>query len=260
MKLGRYIPLFVIATLAVGCAQAVPMRAGTDAVNASYLERPELRGSLFAADQQIVSDEVIEKILSSKVVPPPDARIIVLRFGQIFDWSWWSAEFARLDQTMVNRFLGTIRSSPRVASAEYLPSMLMPEKPTVPYLRQAAARCQADLVLIYRAAARTYEKQRLFASNEVKACCQVEAVLLDTRTCIVVFTTVAVQDFTATKTKDDFDYNETVRRAELEALGKALDAVAADVVTYFNGLEATPVADAPAAQPTGAEAGDAAAR
>ena len=61
----------------------------------------------------------------------------------------------------------------------------------------------------------------------------VEALLLDTRTGIVPFTTTAREEYTTTKGKDDLSIDETYKKAELTALRKALDAIGDDVAAFL---------------------------
>lgn len=129
-----------------------------------------------------------------------------------------------------------LKESQAVYDASYLPTLLIPEKKTVGYLREAAARYQADLLLIYKASFRTYEKFRLFSPHITKAYCSLEAVLLDTRTGIVPFTILVSRTYTAEKNKSDMNFYETIRKAELSTLKSALDEVGVEVVKFMSGL------------------------
>ncbi len=116
---------------------------------------------------------------------------------------------------------------------EPVPSLLTPEKQTVPYLREAAARYQADLLLVFRAYANAYQKERFLRPDQIRSYCMVEALLLDTRTGIVPFTATAREEYTTTKGKDDLSIGETHKKAELTALRKALDAIGDDVAAFL---------------------------
>lgn len=203
-----------------------------------YQARLELQESLFPGDQAVLSNEAIEQILSTRVVLPDKGRIAILRYGDRTGRRWWSDEVARLDRETAENLVARLRSSPRIADAALLPSLLTPREQSVPHLRAAAARYQADLLLIYRAASDRYEKQRLLGSDETRAYCTVEAVLLDTRTGIIPFTSVVVQDYTAKKSGEDLDLAETARKAELKALGQALDRVAGELVEFLSNQQA----------------------
>lgn len=152
-------------------------------------------------------------------------------------YHWWSEDLARLDQDNTARFVGKLATARRVARASAIPTLLLPKRITVPLVREAAARCQADLVVLYQAASRTYEKQKFLSPNLTKAYCVVEAVVLDTRTGIVPFATAATETYTATKNREDVNFSETIWKAETAALGEALDKIAGEIVAF---LDATP--------------------
>jgi hypothetical protein len=118
-----------------------------------------------------------------------------------------------------------------------LPSFLLPEKRTVGLLREAAARYQADLLLIYRTSCRTYDKYRFVRTDQTKAVCSVEAALLDTRTGIVPFTSEASRDVAATKSAEDMTLEETIRKTEMAAISDALADIAVRVTSF---LETSP--------------------
>ena len=249
--MNKLCPALIALPLLAGCTSAAsPARfMASDA----YKSRQEITRSLFPSDQAVLNNEAIEKILSSKISLPPDGRIAVLDFGQRGAWHWWSTDLARLGTEAVRRLLDRLRSCDHVADASVLPSLLMPERRTVPYLREAAARYQADLLLVYRTASHTYRKDRFLAPDQVRAYCLVEAVLLDTRTGIVPFTTVATQRYTAEKSKKDFDTYETERKAELQALRDALENVGRDVAAFLDAAVDEEPAQRPVKQETAAE-------
>ena len=59
------------------------------------------------------------------------------------------------------------------------------------FLREAAARYQADLLLLFRSSCRTFERYRLFEQDQARAFCAVESVMLDVRTGLVPFVATA---------------------------------------------------------------------
>jgi hypothetical protein len=109
----------------------------------------------------------------------------------------------------------------------------------VPYLREAAARFQADLLFIFRPDCQTFRRSRFLAADEVRAACTVEAVLLDIRTGIVPFSYVATKEFVARKTGDDASFQETIVQAELQAITDGLEVIANRVVAFLNGVPVT---------------------
>lgn len=127
-----------------------------------------------------------------------------------------------------------LRSSPHIRDAATLPTFLLPEKPTVGHLREAAARTQVDLVLIYRTDCQAYQRSRLFAASQARAFCSAESALLDVRSGVVPFTSRALRDFTVEQQSSDAGFPETVRKAEAQAFIAALEENALAVVAFLN--------------------------
>jgi hypothetical protein len=197
------------------------------------LENDKAFTSLFEDDQAVLSNEDLARILDARVSVPDQARVAVLEFGADRGEDWWSAELADIREQGIRRLLEKVESSERVASAAALPAMLAPRVRSVPQLRLAAARFQADEILLYQDRIRTYHRSRLWASDEVKASCIVEAVLLDVRSGLVLFSTTASRDFSARETRDDFGFSETLSRARAAALSAALDQVGDELLGFL---------------------------
>ena len=118
-----------------------------------------------------------------------------------------------------------------------MPTLLIPERRTIPYLREAAARFQADLLLIYDTRVRTFQRDRLIGTDEVRAEAVVESVLLDVRTGIVIHTAQTAEGISAKKAPRDLNFSQTVAKAETEATGKALVKLADAVETFVRTAE-----------------------
>ncbi|MBA3273517.1 MAG: hypothetical protein H0T11_06545 [Chthoniobacterales bacterium] len=234
--------IVVIALLALlllgGCtAQAV----GTGAsVPASYAPRAEvlLQDSLFKEDTAVISNEDMARVLDSEIQLPERGKLAVVRFGSMPYWWGWSEDFVRMNQEIDKSFLDRLATSSRVKQVAYLPSLVTPKQMSLPYLRQAAGRFQAHLLLIYRTTNRSYQRSKVFAADETKAYCTVEAVLLDTRTGIVPFSTVISQEYSAKQGDKDTNFSETIAKANQQAIGKAWMTLADEAVNYLNGLPA----------------------
>jgi hypothetical protein len=223
----------VLFLTACGMVSTQP-RPGSYAVEQPVLQNPENQGSLLTGDNAVISDAEIQKILSYKVAFPVQMRIAILPLGQQQSW-WtrWSADLTQLSDQIEQQFITVLRASPAIYDASYLPSFLVPEKRSVPYLREAAARYQADILFIYRPTCTSYEKYRLLSADETKAYCTVEAAVLDTRSGIVPFTSVATETFSAQKEKEDLDFSETLYKAQMKATGDALAHIAKDLVKFI---------------------------
>lgn len=193
--------------------------------------------SLFSETNEALIDKDIERILQHKLALPMESRIAILRLSSQRNWNSYSRDFNQLTQSIATGFIDQIKRSPRVYDVSFLPAMLVPQKRTIPYLREAAARYQADLLLAYRSNCYTFEKYKFIDPNETKAYCSVEVVLLDVRTGIVPFTTISSNEFSTRKSNMDTNFSETIKKAELQAISKSLTESARQLVSFVAEVE-----------------------
>lgn len=227
----RFLSLIVLLGALSGCGYSASTQIRPDAYYASAApEQPT--ASLFSGDAATLSDDAIQKILAYEYSPPALSRVALMPFGREA-WSSWSEELAFASEKMQADVLERLRSSPRVYDVSYLPSILVPENRTVPHLREAAARYQADLLLVYRSHCQSFERYRLFGADESRAYCSIEAVLLDTRTGLVPFTTVATRSYDVVENESDTNFRETRLRAQLDATAAALSDVSDEIVAFL---------------------------
>jgi hypothetical protein len=189
-----------------------------------------LQESLFKGDQEVLSNTDIERILSARITLDDRHRLAVLGLSPRF---LWSQDLADLDARNSERFLQALSSATQLTQVRLMPTLLIPEKRTVPFLREAAARFQADLLLIYTSRIQTFQQSRLIGADEVRAACLAEAVLLDVRTGIVAYTTRSSEAIATKKSQGDINFSETIAKAQSEATGRALVKVAEAVVTFL---------------------------
>jgi hypothetical protein len=230
-SVSRVLIASVLAAALSGCVKG-PQRS-TVMSSAEYQARPAAESSLFATDEAVLRGANIEQILSSKVVIPKRARLTVLQFGHRQPWQWWSEELASQTRDLEKGAFAILQNSSRLAEVSLLPSLMVPEKQTIPYLREAAARYQADLLLVYRSSSRVYDKYKFFGPEQAKAKCVVEAILLDVRTGIVPFSSVSSQEYVAKKSREDYSFSETIARAELKATASGLEKVAEEMGKFL---------------------------
>jgi hypothetical protein len=232
MQRATILLLTGILLLVVGCGMkhmAAPATPPPPETLMSY-EDDRAQGSLFKGDLAVLSNQEIEKILGSRLVLSDRHRLAVLRFNPKIAWS---EDLTDLENQNSEKFLQTLRSSPQLTQVRFVPTLLVPEKQTVPYLREAAARFQADLLLVYTTRVQTFERYRVFHPNQVKARCIVNSLLLDVRTGIVAYSAESGETVTAEKVNGDLNFSETVAKAEAEAMGRALQKVADSTVAYL---------------------------
>lgn len=190
--------------------------------------------SVFEEDQAVLTNDAVETLLTSAPAKPENARLAVMRLDTRIGESAWSSTTADAAERINDSFLAGLAKSNHIANAFLVPGMIQPSQISFPSLRATAARCRADLLLLYSVSREAETRARLFAPTEVRASCVVEALLFDTMTGTVQFTATSVQGYEAAQNDNDWSFGETIRRAELEAVGKALTEIAGDVVNYLD--------------------------
>lgn len=233
-KLDRLLLLFItglVLMLTGSCAKHMVVAPPPPPESIIEDQQNRLQESLFKGDQAVLSNQDIERILSGHVTLENRHRMAVL--GVMSRWRW-SEELSDLESQNAERFIQSLKAAPQLTEVRYMPPLLVPERRTVPYLREAAARFQADLLLVYTTQVQTFEKNRFVGTDEVRARCIVDSVLLDVRTGIVILSATATEGVYAKKSPGDLNFSETVAKAETEARGKALVKVANGIVAFVN--------------------------
>ena len=204
---------------------------------ASY-QAPEQQTApdVFGVDQSKLDNAQIAQALNYQIKLPAHLRIAVIQLSDsgsmpgVFTQRGY--DYASL-RTSYGDFFDTLKQSARVYDASYFPPMLMPVAHDLDTLRSAAARYQADLLLAYRSRCDVNDKTHAFSPSEVQADCVVDAVILDVRSGLIAFSSVADQSLHAVKSKDDFDFDATVEKARTTAIGKALVQIAGDTDKFL---------------------------
>lgn len=204
------------------------MTSADYAHSSDYQDRALLQQSLFRSDQALLSNEEIDAILSSRIQLPTRAHLTILRLGstdEVLAWTLLSGD--------ANPF-GQLASAPRLSRLSWLPSLLVPEKLNVPALREAAARFQADLLLVYRTPCQQFSNYRLLGTDKSRTYCVAEGLLLDVRTGVIPFSAAAVHEVLATETKEDVDFYETTRKAKATASAEAVRDLAQQLAAFLS--------------------------
>lgn len=198
-----------------------------------YQGRETLNESLFREDVSLLTNEEIERILGSKIELPRNARLAILQLGGeshvlVLPEPESDAEDA------LSSLRDQLEGSHRLSSVVLLPSLLVPRTLSVAKLREAAARFQADLLFIYRTPCLQFHRNRFIGTDEARAYCIAEGVLLDVRTGIIPFSSVNSSTFEAVRTAEDINTYETVRRSRSEATSNALSELAVQLVEFLD--------------------------
>jgi hypothetical protein len=193
-------------------------------------ENERLQQSLFKGDQAVLSDQDIARILGVQLKLTDRHSLAILNLTSM---NPWSAELAESEAKNFDSLVRALKASPQLTEVHLLPSLLVPEKHTIPYLREAAARIQVDLLFVYTTRIQYFRRDRFLKADEVHAQCVAESVLLDVRTGIVVHTAHATENIAAKKTPGDLNFDETVARAQSDARGKAMLSLATTLTAYL---------------------------
>lgn len=149
---------------------------------------------------------------------------------------WRDEDYVKLQQLQVETLSTTLLKGEQIKEVLPLPSLMTPRQVSIPLIREAAVRMQADLLLVFRIGSDTYSQYRTFAKDKVKAYSTCEMVLLDIRTGLVPFARVINREQVELKQSTDLDLAETMRRAEQASAAEALKAAAEDLVQFVKSM------------------------
>ena len=217
---------FVLGFCLAGCAAKAPLTTASTYASSEYQSRELLGQSLFRSDQAVLSNEEIETILSSRIQLPQRAHLTILRLGRSDELLAWA--FADGPENP----LAPLLEHPRLRQVSWLPSLLVPKELSVPLLREAAARFQADLLLVYRTPCQQFRNYRWLGDDTARTYCVAEALLLDVRTGVIPFSTAATRRVEAREAEADVSFYETLQKAQSTAITQAV-AEAADTLAEF---------------------------
>lgn len=215
------------------------------AASPEYQERPVLESSLFPSDKNVLGEEAIQRILTSKFTMPNTIKIALFRLQDIqqqqairyYGYGYWrSEEYLKIQQTYIDTLSREISRSDRVIEVASIPSVLTPKDPSLPIIRETAVRLQADTLMVLKLTTDVYEKSRLFQSSQAKAFCTCEGFLLDVRTGLIPFSKIITRDYLATEDKTDANFNETMVRAQKEAALLSLTVLGQETVTFISSM------------------------
>jgi hypothetical protein len=227
---------------------------GEMASSQAYQERPALETSLFPSDVGVLGEEAIRTILSSKFVMPSSLKIALFRLRddqqtavQYYGYGYWtSEEYLKTQQSYIDTLSDELSKSGRIEEAASIPSVLTPKEPSLPLIRETGVRLQADMILVFKLSSDVYQKYRFLRTTQAKAYCTCEGFLFDVRTGIIPFSRTITKEYLATKGAPDANFNETMVRAQKEAVLLALKDLAQQVVEFVESMpggEASPPPD-----------------
>ncbi len=231
--------------LLAGCStvpEAETLMAGRQGVT-SYadrlIEQTTLSGSLFTSDTKLLGNEAVLEILNTPVRLADDAKIALLNLTpggwglRPYGSYWRTEEYMDLQHQYVQVFVEGLAQAERVDEVVSMPSIMTDQSMTLPQMREAAVRLQADLLVIYGVRSDIFEKTRFFEKDQVKAFATCELLLFDTRTGVIPFTTILTEKYVTLRQANDFNWSETRQRAQSEATMAVLKKAAAEVNAFL---------------------------
>ena len=222
--------VFILAALVVvGCG-----RVGTYGPPPGAVDPVDSSRSLIPSDAAVLSDQDIDRILTARVEVPEKMRVAVLYLSHGRSREWWQQVDLGGDsfRSAMNPVLRLLENE-RVTDVSFLPSFLLPAQKSIPLIREAAARYQADWVLIVKTEAREYRKDRVLGKDEARAYCEAECVILDVRTGTIPYTSVSQGEATAEKIDGEYSLSETSSRAEGMAVERAMTENVAGLLDFL---------------------------
>lgn len=210
--------LYVTLLALAGCGTVRTYAPPPGAVNPVDATR-----SLIPSDAALLSDQDIARILTARVEVPASMRIAVLHLAHDGgrQRTWWQGPGRNAMRAALHPVQKLLEDE-RVVDVSFLPGFLLPAQPSIPLIREAAARYQADWVLVVRTETRDYFNDRLLGKDEARVRCEAECVVLDVRTGTIPFTSVAQGEATVAKASGEYSLAETSLRAETEAVATAM--------------------------------------
>lgn len=220
--------LVLISIILTGCGSS-RYAASNEALRSQqaelYAPAPDpITTSLFQSPEGTISEADIQKILDGEIKLPEEIRMAVLQLESSNSGRYWySSEAYRTQQAAYfDRIEAAARASGRVIRIDLLPQLLVSRDRNIFTLRESAVRMQADVLLIHTVSSDIYSEFKIFRKDEVKAFANVEAMLLDIRTGVVVFTATLDAEATGTKQESDTGQEDFYRRLRDEAASKAI--------------------------------------
>jgi len=233
--------LFGFTVILIGCEThyEAPKYLGTVGGEYETLFREDkiIEESLFKEDQEVISNEAIERILSSKIILPEKGKLAILSFADRPRWFYWSEELTQLNEQIMSEFKTKLKNSKRLEQVSFIPSMIISKQMTISQMRAAAARMQSNYLLVYKTTTRTFEKYKFLGQDETKAYSTVEAILMDVRTGTIPYSSIKTETFTAKKNQKEMEFYETISKAEQQATKQALNKIADELMEFLNSAQ-----------------------
>lgn len=176
--------VFVLSFLLSSCGALSP-REGTFDDLAYGMPTDQAGGfDLFDTSTTALTEVEIALALDTPCELAEEARIAIVHIGHDSELSGYRYESLI---GSASEALDVLTATDRIASAAYLPGFILPRELTLADLREAAARFQADALLLVDTTLRLGSDWRPLVDDEVFGTLVLECALLDTRTGLVLW-------------------------------------------------------------------------
>jgi hypothetical protein len=230
---SQLLAVLTATVLITGCSH---LGTATPPPNTTLDHDPSL--PLFAADAGAISDAEIARILDTHIATPDRFRLgVVYLEHQRFKDGRRLDDLTRADWPVVSQAFAGVLAHDQVYDVSYLPRLVTPRTMTAGSLRAAAARYQADWVLVFETGTDMRTKNKLLGTDEARAICTAECLVLDVRTGLIAFSSRARVVLTRDEADEEWSLDETVVHLEQEAVEEAMSRNMEKLVRFLDQWE-----------------------
>lgn len=228
---------FLALLFLVSCSSHKISSGSSYQKSADYQALQELSESFLAKGPGNLSDEAIQKLLTSKIKKHDSVKLAILKLGhQGIDYSFYPEYYEENNSAdkAETKIINTFMSGTSVKSIAMIPSFLLPQTMTLANLRDSAAILQAHYLLVMRTNSRSDFDFNVFKADEALAIANMEVALMDVSTGVVPYTALITGKKKIKKKSDeDFNSHEFRIRARREAEQEAFLNLARDLKEFF---------------------------
>ncbi len=230
----RHLMVLITLLLFAGCASTGSYGPPP---HANRLHNPQQ--PLFAADAAQITDTEISRILDTSIELPPTFRIGIVYLdheretdGRLYRITNHS------EMPLVSEAFVEVQQNERVYDISYLPQLLMPTELSAGTMRAAAARYQADWVLVFQTRTSILTKTPFLGEHQSRAFCAAECMVVDVRTGLIAFSAQSRVSLTEKKGDEEWTLEETNSVVEQAAIEEAMGLNMEKLLAYLNQAKA----------------------
>lgn len=229
------LPLFMLTAILTSCGSTHYATPETGRAQFYESEPDPITNSLFSSPESTISEADIQRILNGEITLPEKLRVAVLQLNGYQGNRYWYRSEAYRSQLAAyfNTIVKATEASGRTTWVSALPKLLVSQDRNIFTLRESAVRMQADVLLLYNVSSDIYSEFKLFKKDEGKAYANIEAMLLDIRTGVIVWTDNISAEALGTKVEGDTGQDDFYRRLRTKAEGKAVGELGERLKAYL---------------------------